>query len=98
VVDDGIATGSTARAACRVARARGARRIVLAAPVCSPDAAAALREEVDELVCLVMPGWFGSVGQVYADFTPVTDDRVPALLDRAGVPEAVPGVETVTSS
>ena len=55
VVDDGIATGSTARAACQVARAQGAARVVLAVPVCPPETARALREEVDELVCLEAP-------------------------------------------
>jgi len=61
VVDDGIATGSTARAACQVARAQGAARVVLAVPVCSPDAAPALRGEVDELVYLEAPRRFHAV-------------------------------------
>ena len=80
VVDDGIATGSTARAACQVARAQGAARVVLAAPVCSPDAARALREEVDELVFLETPRWFSAVGQCYTDFRPTSDGEVTALL------------------
>jgi putative phosphoribosyl transferase len=83
VVDDGIATGSTARAACRVARAQGAARVVLAVPVGSPDTAPALREQVDELVCLETPRWFSAVGQCYTDFRPTTDGEVIALLQQA---------------
>jgi putative phosphoribosyl transferase len=83
VVDDGIATGSTARAACQVARAQGAARVVLAAPVCSPDTARALREEVDELVFLETPRWFSAVGQYYIDFRPTSDGEVTALLQQA---------------
>jgi putative phosphoribosyl transferase len=82
LVDDGIATGSTARAACAVVRAQGARSVVLASPVCAPDAAAALAEEVDEVVCVATPGRFGSVGRHYADFRPTTDDEVTDLLRR----------------
>ena len=83
VVDDGIATGSTARAACQVARVQGAARVVLAAPVCSPDTARALREEVDEFVCLETPRWFSAVGQYYIDFRPTSDGEVTALLQQA---------------
>src|SRR5690348_10994045 len=83
VVDDGIATGSMARAACHVARAQGAARVVLAAPVCSPEAARALRAEVDELVCLEKPRWFSAVGQCYAYFRPTSDGEVAALLQAA---------------
>ncbi|MGY1747557.1 phosphoribosyltransferase family protein [Blastococcus sp. SYSU D00695] len=83
VVDDGIATGATARAACRVARARGAARLVLATPVCSPRTAEVLRPEVDELAVAVAPPGLAAVGQVYADFRPVEDDRVVGVLDEA---------------
>jgi len=82
VVDDGIATGSTARAACGVARAHGAARVVLAAPVCSPDTARTLRAEVDEFVCLETPRLFFAVGRYYIDFRPITDDEVAAVLGR----------------
>ena len=75
LVDDGIATGATARAACQVARAQGAARVVLAVPVCSPDTAARLRREVDELVCLETPRWFFGVGQFYADFRQTSATR-----------------------
>ncbi|MFC0432015.1 phosphoribosyltransferase [Kutzneria buriramensis] len=83
VVDDGMATGSTARAACQVARTLGAVRIVLAVPVASVDALAALRPAVDELVCPLCPEEFGAVGQWYEDFRPTTDDEVLALLARS---------------
>ncbi|GAA0453273.1 hypothetical protein GCM10009544_15100 [Streptomyces stramineus] len=86
VVDDGAATGATARAACRVARAQGAARVVLAVPVASPDAAAALRADadVDELVCLTAPGGFSAVGEWYEDFSQTTDEEVVGLLRRSG--------------
>jgi putative phosphoribosyl transferase len=91
VVDDGIATGSTARAACRIARAQGAARVVLAAPVCAPDTARRLRDEVDELVCLRYPTWFYAVGQFYSDFRATSDAEVTDLLRRAarGLPATV---------
>ncbi|MGY1782596.1 phosphoribosyltransferase family protein [Geodermatophilus sp. SYSU D01036] len=82
VVDDGIATGATARAACRIARAHGAARVVLAVPACSPSTAERLRREVDELVVLTTPADFVAVGQVYDDFRAVPDDEVVALLRR----------------
>ena len=86
VVDDGIATGATARAACRVARAQGATRVVLAVPACSPHTAERLRREVDEFVALETPADFYAVGQVYADFRPIPDDEVVELLHRSVQP------------
>lgn len=86
VVDDGIATGATARAACQVARAQGAARVVLAVPVAAVDAIAALAEVADEVVCLETPDWFGSVGQWYAEFGQTPDEQVVALLERARLP------------
>jgi len=83
VVDDGIATGSTVRAACRVARARGATRVVVAAPVASPSSIAELADAADEVVCLEAPRWFYAVGAWYRDFSEVSDDEVVTLLDRA---------------
>ena len=76
VVDDGIATGSTMRAACRVVRAQGAASVVVAAPVGSPDAVRRLAGDADEVVCLETPSRFRSVGEWYADFTQTTDDEV----------------------
>ena len=83
LVDDGIATGATARAACAVVRAQGPERVVLAVPVCAPRAAELLRGEVDELVVLETPADFAAVGEAYADFRPVPDEEVVALLHRA---------------
>ncbi|ANJ26546.1 phosphoribosyltransferase [Agromyces aureus] len=82
VVDDGVATGATARVACLVARARAAASVVLAVPVASPDAAVGLvgSPAIDELVCLSTPAGFMAVGQYYLDFTQTTDAEVQALL------------------
>src|SRR5664280_470505 len=82
VVDDGIATGSTARAACQVARAQGAARVVLAVPVAPPDWAGRLAGEADEFVCVDTPEPFFGVGQFYADFSQTTDDEVTACLEQ----------------
>jgi putative phosphoribosyl transferase len=83
VIDDGIATGSTARAACQVARAQGAARVILAVPVGPPGAARDLLGSCDDVICLEAPGSFGSVGQWYEDFAPVSDATVADLLRRA---------------
>ena len=85
IVDDGIATGATARVACRVARRLGAARVVLAVPVA---AAASVRElragtEADEVVAVGAPESFSAVGAHYEDFRPTTDDEVAIILDRA---------------
>jgi putative phosphoribosyl transferase len=81
VVDDGIATGSTARAACRVVRAQGAARVVLAAPVAPPGWDP--EGDADEFVCVARPTSFFAIGQFYDDFTQTTDEEVIACLDRA---------------
>ena len=86
IVDDGIATGSTARAACAVARAEGAARIVLAVPVAPPDWTDRLAEDADELVAAETPWPFHGVGQFYDRFTQTTDDEVIACLGGAGPP------------
>ncbi|WP_411126675.1 phosphoribosyltransferase family protein [Streptomyces sp. x-19] len=83
VIDDGIATGATAAAACRVVRAQGAARVVLAVPVAPPDAAARLRTAADEFVCLSTPYAFSAVGEWYRDFSQTSDDEVIALLSQA---------------
>ncbi len=87
VVDDGIATGGTARAACRVARARGASRVVLAVPVGAPETIESLREVADEVVCLRAPEFFYAIGAWYRDFSQTTDDQVVELLSRAAASE-----------
>jgi putative phosphoribosyl transferase len=83
VVDDGIATGSTARAACQVARALGAARVVMAAPVASRTSLTDLSEICDQVVCLEAPEPFYAVGEWYEDFSPTSDAEVEALLQRA---------------
>ncbi|MGZ4581497.1 MAG: phosphoribosyltransferase family protein [Nocardioidaceae bacterium] len=83
VVDDGIATGSTARAACQIARAKGADRVVLATPVAPPDRVASLRGDADEVVCLETPAYFVSIGSFYDDFSQTSDEEVVDLLTRA---------------
>ncbi len=83
IVDDGIATGATARAACRVAHAYRARRIVIAAPVGSARAVKSLRREADDVVCLDTPAFFFAIGQCYEDFTQTSDEQVVDLLRRA---------------
>jgi putative phosphoribosyl transferase len=82
IVDDGVATGATARVACRVARARGAARVVLAVPVGSPRALESI-PEADEIVCVEAPAGFMSVGMHYVDFRQTGDDEVTAILDEA---------------
>lgn len=83
LVDDGVATGSTARAACEVASAEGASRVVLAVPVAPPDWRRRLAGVADELICVATPEPFYSVGQFYADFGQTTDDTVVSLLRQA---------------
>ena len=82
IVDDGIATGSTARVACRIARQQGAARVILAVPVAPAETLADLTEP-DELVCLATPRQFTAVGYHYRDFSPTDDDEVVRLLDLA---------------
>lgn len=84
LVDDGIATGSTARAACQVARAHGAAKVVLAVPVAPPDWQQGLASDADELVAVGTPEHFAAIGQFYDDFSQVADDEVVACLTRAG--------------
>jgi putative phosphoribosyl transferase len=82
IVDDGIATGGTAIAAVRWAKAQGARRVILAVPVAPREAVAKLSKEADEVVALAMPEPFFAVGQWYGDFPQVSDQQVVELLDR----------------
>ncbi|HZN17364.1 MAG TPA: phosphoribosyltransferase family protein [Micromonosporaceae bacterium] len=80
IVDDGLATGATARAAVAVARRLGAQRVVIAAPVGSTEAVALLAAEADEVVCPVAPSGFGAVSRFYTDFRQVDDDTVVRLV------------------
>lgn len=84
VIDDGIATGTTVRAALIALRRRLPRRLVLAVPVAPPDTVGSLRSEVDDLVCLEQPEPFGAIGAFYRDFHQVGDEEVIALLGTAG--------------
>ena len=83
VVDDGIATGATMRVALQALRRRCPARLVLAVPVAPPDTLAALREEVDEAVCLQTPIGLGAIGFYYRDFHQMSDAEVTDLLARA---------------
>src|ERR1017187_6756361 len=80
LVDDGIATGATMRAAALALREGEAGRIVVAAPVAADTAGRDLGDAADEFVAVLQPEYFQSVGQWYSDFTQVTDDEVAALL------------------
>jgi putative phosphoribosyl transferase len=80
IVDDGMATGATAVVACRVARARGADRVVVAMPVSSDEAVTRLEDEADEVVCPLVPRWLGGVGGAYRDFHQLTDAEVRSAL------------------
>jgi putative phosphoribosyl transferase len=83
VVDDGIATGSTARAACQVARALGAARVVLAVPVAPRGWEARIGADADEKVSVSSPPAFFAIGQFYDDFSQTSDAEVTACLDRS---------------
>lgn len=84
VVDDGVATGATTRAALRAVRAMAPAKLVLAVPVAPSDALDALRDEADEAVCLEAHEVFGAVGFFYRDFRQIEDEEVISLLDRYG--------------
>jgi predicted phosphoribosyltransferase len=83
LVDDGLATGSTAIAAVRSARAQQAARVVVAVGVAPPDTIQRLQREADEVVCLSASAEFGAVGEFFEDFSEVTDDDVVRLLTAA---------------
>jgi putative phosphoribosyl transferase len=83
LVDDGIATGGTMRAAIRAVRKRHPARLVVAIPVAAPDVVAALRREVDEVVCLHQPEDLYAIGLWYEDFRQVHDEEVVRILERS---------------
>ena len=93
IVDDGIATGSTARAACQVARALGAATVLLAVPVAPLGADVAMRGDADEVICLEMPERFLAIGEWYEDFAQTSDEEVVALLRAARAMQAEPSLE-----
>ena len=83
LVDDGLATGSTMRAAVAALRQRNPERVVVAVPVAARSTCEELKEEVDEVVCAVTPAPFYGVGQWYENFSQTSDEEVKELLDRA---------------
>ncbi len=93
LVDDGLATGSSMRAAVAALRQLGPGRLVMAVPVGAPATCAALRDEVDEAVCAHTPEPFYAVGLWYEDFSQTTDEEVRSLL-HAAAPEAVEGARS----
>jgi predicted phosphoribosyltransferase len=82
IVDDGVATGATTRAALRATRMRKPKKLVLAVPVAPTDTLAALRQEADEVVCLEDHEFFGAIGFYYVDFRQISDQEVVELLAR----------------
>ena len=88
LVDDGLATGSTMRAAIAALRQRGPARIVVAVPVGSPETCAEFQEEADEAICALTPEPFYAVGVWYQDFSQTTDEEVHYLLDEAAAAQA----------
>ena len=83
LVDDGLATGATMRAAVKALRQSGAAKIVVAVPVGPPDTCREIAQEADETICLSTPEFFQAVGQYYQDFSQTSDDDVRKLLTRA---------------
>ena len=90
VIDDGVATGATMRAALRATRMRHPKKLVLAVPVGAYDSIEELRGEVDEVVCLSAPEDFGALGHYYEDFRQLSDQDVIDILDRSSVVTAAP--------
>src|SRR5260221_5359815 len=80
LVDDGLATGSTMRAAAEALRRLGPARLVIAVPVGSPEICDTFRDQVDDVVCAITPDPFYAVGLWYSDFSQITDDEVRELL------------------
>ncbi|MBH2037446.1 MAG: phosphoribosyltransferase [Pseudomonadales bacterium] len=88
LIDDGLATGASMRAAIHAVRTQSPSRIVVAVPVAPVETAEALRREVDELICPITPEWFTSIGHWYMDFSQTPDAEVIRLLQRAWQPRA----------
>src|SRR5213592_1307826 len=91
LVDDGLATGATMRAAVKALRQSGAAKIVVAVPVGPPDTCRELEQEADEMICLSTPEFFQAVGQYYEDFSQTSDEDVRELLARGAQQRAVSG-------
>lgn len=91
LVDDGLATGATMRAAVEALRQRAVTRIVVAVPVAAAETCREFEREVDEMVCLISPEWFQAVGQYYEDFSQVSDADVREFLMRAAAERGIQG-------
>jgi putative phosphoribosyl transferase len=91
LVDDGLATGFTARAAIEVLRRQGARRVVLAVPVAPAETAEEMRGVADDVACLETPAFFMAIGQWYRDFRQTSDEEVAGLLARHAFADAPQG-------
>ncbi len=83
IIDDGIATGATVRAALGSVRNAGAARAIVAVPVAPPDAVAFLKSHADEVVCLDQPPFFGAISRFYGDFSQLSDDDVIRIMEEA---------------
>src|SRR5438270_11179443 len=90
LVDDGLATGATMRAAVKALRQRGVAKIVVAVPVGPPDTCREFEDEADEVVCASAPEYFQAVGQYYEDFSQTSDQQVRDLLSRAAAEDRDP--------
>ena len=89
IVDDGIATGATVRAACQVVASREAARVIVAVPVATREAIRRIQEVSDQVICLHTPSRFGAIGLFYDDFSPVEEADVRRILsDHASDPES----------
>jgi putative phosphoribosyl transferase len=90
LIDDGLATGATMRAAVKALRQRGVAKIVVAVPVGPPDTCREFEDEADEVVCASAPEFFQAVGQYYEDFSQTSDEEVRKLLASAAAPSQDP--------
>lgn len=92
LIDDGLATGSSMRAAIAALRKMSPAKIVVAVPVAAPETCETIRNEVEDIVCALTPEPFLAVGAWYSDFSQTTDDEVRDLLERAGLSGAYPAI------
>jgi putative phosphoribosyl transferase len=91
LIDDGLATGATMRAAVKALRQSGAAKIIVAVPVGPPDTCREIEEQADETICLSTPAFFQAVGQYYEDFSQTSDEDVRELLSQAAQKRPTPG-------